>query len=135
MAMAGLLLGGCGRSVLVSPPEVSAEVGAACAAASEALPDTLAGQPRVETVPDPALAAAWGAPAIVWRCGAPVPGSFTKASQLLEVDGVDWYPEPLSRGSRFTAVRSDPVVELTVPDAYANPAGVIAELQSAAEDG
>ena len=95
------------------------------------LPGSLAAEARISTMPDPTLTAAWGAPAIVWRCGVAAPQSYNRTSQLVTVDGVEWYPEQLSAGTRFTAVAAEPMTELTVPARYANAAGVLAELQSA----
>lgn len=133
LVLAAVALGaaGCGRAVMVTPPEVSAETAAQCETANSALPLKLVGEQRIETMPDPTTTAAWGAPAIVWRCGVPVPQSLQPTSQLAEVDGAAWLPETLSDGTRFTAVRSQPVVELTIPAEYGNPAAVLAELQAA----
>jgi hypothetical protein len=130
-AVVSMITAGCGRAVMVTPPEVSDAVGAQCERASALLPGSLAAEARISTMPDPTLTAAWGAPAIVWRCGVAAPQSYNRTSQLVTVDGVEWYPEQLSAGTRFTAVAAEPMTELTVPARYANAAGVLAELQSA----
>ena len=127
-------LAGCGRAVPVTPAEMTAEVGEQCKQLSVDLPEELAGERRIETMPDPDSTAAWGAPAIVWRCGTPKPTTFTADSQLLEIDGIPWYPQQLSSGNRFTAVESEPILEITIPAAYQNPAGIVADLQPVTED-
>ena len=128
------VLGGCGRAVPVTPAEMAAEVGEQCKDLSAELPEELAGERRIETMPDPESTAAWGAPAIIWRCGTSTPTSFTKDSQLLEIDGVSWYPQQLSAGNRFTAVESAPILEITIPAAYQNPAEIVAEVQPVTAD-
>ena len=129
-----LTLAGCGRAVPVTPAEMTAEVGELCKQLSVDLPEELAGERRIETMPDPDSTAAWGAPAIVWRCGTSTPTTYTTDSQLLEIDGISWYPQQLSSGNRFTAVESEPILEITVPAAYQNPAGIVADLQPVTED-
>jgi len=63
-----------------------------------------------------ALTAAWGATPVVLRCGVGRPGALTATSQLTTVDGVDWLPERLQHGVRFTAIGRVAYVEVTVPD-------------------
>lgn len=128
-----LLLAGCGRAVPVTPAEVDEATQQKCAELAQTLPTELAGQRQIETMPDPDTTAAWGAPALVWRCGVPQPETFTSTSQLVEINEVDWYPQVLTGGYRFTSVNSDPRLELTVPGGYADPAEIVAELPSTSE--
>jgi hypothetical protein len=102
------------------PLEVSAPAGAsdpACARLARALPTTAQHQGRVRTSSDSPAVAAWGDPAIIWRCGVTPPGPTT--DECIDVDGVDWVRHPLSDGSAFTTYGRDPAVQLLVPDAYA----------------
>jgi hypothetical protein len=95
------------------------------------LPSTLRGEPSRTTEPDSPLTAAWGDPAITVRCGVPDPAALTPTSQLISIDGVDWLPEPLDDGYRFTSYGRVTNVEVTVPDAYtpeADPVTVLSPL-------
>lgn len=129
-ALAVLLLlpgtAACGRAVTVDPPPAAAT--AACEALAAALPQTLRGEPRLAVTPDTGTTAAWGTPAIVWRCGVPRPTALAPTSQLVAVDGVDWFPELLSEGVRFTTVGRQPATELSVPAAHPNAAELLTEL-------
>jgi hypothetical protein len=102
------------------PVEASAPPGAGdpvCARLAARLPATLHGQQRrATTSPSPAVAA-WGDPAIVWRCGVTPPGP--TENECTQVDGVDWVRVPLSDGSSFTTYGREPAVQLLVPRAYA----------------
>lgn len=127
LVAAGLAgLTGCGRAVTVDPPPGAPVT--ECAALAAQLPRDLGGEPGIAVTPDEGTTAAWGSPPIVWRCGVASPTGLTPTSQLLSVNGGDWYPEQLSGGSRFTSVGVQPVTELSVPSDYPNPAGLLAEL-------
>ena len=54
--------------------------------------------------------------------------AYQPTSQLFSVNGVDWLAEELSSGFRFTTVGLPVNTEVTVPDAYAPEADVIAQL-------
>jgi hypothetical protein len=102
------------------PVEVTAPAGGSdpvCARLATRLPATLRGQQRRPTTsPSPAVAA-WGDPAIVWRCGVPLLGP--TQDECTQVDGVDWVRVPLADGSSFTTYGREPAVQLLVPRAYA----------------
>ncbi len=126
-------LAGCGRQVAVTPP---ADILPACQALAENLPETLDGAGRRPTTPDSAATAAWGEPPLVMRCGVDRPEALTATSVLLEVNSVGWLPEPLEAGIIFTAVdwpsAEDPIfVEISIPDVYASPGSVVADLTAA----
>ena len=131
-ALAGaLLLAACsGGSVRVAAPATTGSAAKQCAALRSALPAKLAGLKLRGTTPKSANTAAWGSPAIVLRCGVGIPGVIDPASSTFdpdygrhdveEVKGVCWVSEPLSGGAfRFTTVKQQAYVELTVPGAYA----------------
>ena len=71
---------------------------------------------------------AWGNPAIVARCGVAEPAAYSATSQLLEVDGVTWYPEELQAGVRFTSLQTPELVEVSIPNAYELTADILTEL-------
>jgi hypothetical protein len=122
------VLAGCGRAVTVAPAGTSPVGAVACEALQSQLPARLADQPRLAVTPDEGTTAAWGTPAIVWRCGVGKPGALEPTSQLITVDGTDWFPEELTDGFRFTTVGVSPATELTVPKAYPNAASLLTAL-------
>ena len=127
-----LILAGCaGRPVAVDPPSPSPPAAAleACVRFTAALPDT------IETVgdrrhvqPDSPLTAAYGDPPVSVRCGVPVPAALSATSDLVEVDGVTWFPEELTAGWVMTTVGRAANVEIVVPDAQGPAPSVAADL-------
>jgi len=95
------------------------------------LPDTLADQSPRETDPTGPLVAAYGDPPIVLRCGVDQPAALERTSQLVTVNGVDWFAEPLTNGYLFTTVGRVADVEVAVPSDYAPEANPLAELSAA----
>ncbi|MCG7321230.1 DUF3515 family protein [Arsenicicoccus bolidensis] len=94
-----------------------ADTSAACVAAREHWPATVAGQERRDDVVGARSATAWGSPAIIARCGlAPQPPS---ADQCIDVSGTDWVVQPLTDGTRLTSYGTDPAIEVLVPERYA----------------
>ena len=129
LAALGLLaLAGCSSGVPVDPPTLSGAAAYTCAALHGRLPDEVSGQTVTAVEPQSPYTQAWGSPAIVLRCGVPVPAALTPTSQLVSVDGVDWLPEQLSDGYRFSTVGRAVTVEVTVPHHYAPEAGALADL-------
>ena len=95
------------------------------------LPDTLADQSPRETDPTGPLVAAYGDPPIVLRCGVDQPAALEPTSQLVTVNGVDWFAEPLTNGYLFTTVGRVADVEVAVPSDYAPEANPLVELSTA----
>jgi hypothetical protein len=125
------VLAACGRQVDVPPPD-----SASGACESVVLPATVSGAGLRPTVA--AGTAAWGEPPITYRCGVARPGALTSTSRLLEVSGVGWLPIEGAGGTGFIAVTwpsaAAPVyVEVLVPQEYAAPADVLADLSPALE--
>lgn len=122
-------LASCGRQVAVPPPDSPASI---CTDVS--LPASIAGAgSRPTTEPG---TAAWGEPPITYRCGVARPAALDATSALLEVSGIGWLPLEASGGTAFIAVTwpttDSPVyVEVLVPDDYAAPADVLADLSPA----
>ncbi|MDO5627549.1 MAG: DUF3515 family protein [Mobilicoccus sp.] len=112
------VLSACTASVEVAPgPDADAPP---CQEVAGAWPVTVEGMEFTSTTPEAPSIAAWadgGDPAIIARCGVPVPGPTT--IECIEVDGVDWLAESLDDGMRFTTYGREVAVELLVPDAYA----------------
>lgn len=127
-----VLLPGCARSVEVSPAAAASDP----ACQKVAWPEEVAGQRATSTTPDSPAAAAWSSgrdPAVVARCGVPVPGP-TK-DECLGVDGVDWVAQRLDDGMRFTTYGREPAIEVLVPDRYAPEPLVLSSFAGAAGAG
>lgn len=139
-AATGVLLGavvgglaGCTRPVAVSPPvELSPSAAQACADLATLLPDKLnpVGDRR-EVTPQSLLTAAWGDPPAVLRCGVPRPTAMSPTSQLITVNGVDWFPEELTAGYLMTTVGRTANVEITVPSDQGPAPSIAADLAAA----
>lgn len=135
LAVIALLLGtavlasGCGRSVAVQPPaNVDPTIVAVCQRLQEALPNELTAGRSWPVEPESSLTAAWASPAVVLRCGVGDPSALSPTSQLIVIDGVDWFSEELTDGTRLTTVGRVANVELVVPRDYAPAATTLAEI-------
>jgi hypothetical protein len=133
MLLGVLGLSGCSRGVAVAPPDPAPEGAAAyaCADLKSRLPALVLGHATTATTPTSTYTSAWGDPAIVVRCGVPVPAALTPTSQLITVNGIDWLPEQLERGYLFTTVGRAPAVEVSVPDAYRPESDALVDLAPA----
>jgi hypothetical protein len=119
------------RRVDVPAPVPPAEVAAACAALPAALPEQVESQSRRPTSPASSLTAAWGDPAIVLRCGVPRPAALEPTSEVVEVNGVEWFGEPTADGYVFTTTGRVANVEVRVPNAYAPEVNPLTDLAAA----
>ena len=134
MVVAALLgLCACSSSVSVAPPEPAVDADT-CADFMAALPDTLMDKASRPTDPASDLTAAWGDPAITVRCGVPDPAALTPTSQLITIDGVDWFPEQTDGGYRFTTYDRVTNVEVDVPDDYSPEADAATLLSPLVKD-
>jgi hypothetical protein len=102
----------------------------------KALPDEVDGAARRKLKPTDAPAAAWGDPAIVLRCGVPMPREFDRFSTCQEADGVGWFipeeqitgrPEPITMTTIGRAVN----VEVSLPTEHFPPAAAMVDLAPA----
>jgi len=125
------LLSACSRGVAVTPPAPEGAAAYACADFKSRLPALVLGRPTTATTPTSSYTSAWGDPAIVVRCGVPVPAALTPTSQLITVNGIDWLPEPLERGYLFTTIGREPAVEVSVPDSYRPESDALVDLAPA----
>ncbi|WP_170169842.1 DUF3515 domain-containing protein [Nocardioides aurantiacus] len=135
----GALLAGCGGGVEVSPSRTDGALPAAerraCERLVDDLPDAVGDQPREEVSGNP-LAAAWGDPPVVLRCGVGSPADFTPLSTCQEINGVLWFvPEGqiTDQGADVvaTSMGSLPRVEVAVPAALRPPQGILTDLSDA----
>ncbi len=132
VVVAAAALAGCSRGVDVAVPS-PAPTGAgayACAALHGRLPDEVVNQTVVASHPNSDLTSAWGNPSITIRCGVQPP-AVNPSSQLISVDGVDWYPEKFSGGYRFTTMHRALYIEVNVPSDYSPEADALADISPA----
>ncbi len=122
-------LSACSSSLDVEPAEGAESQ--FCAELGAATPVRLGGALLRDTNPNSLGTKAWGDPAIVLRCGVAVPKSYSPSSQLLTVNNIDWYPEELGAGVRFTSMKTAGLVEVSIPIAYGTTADILTELSSA----
>ncbi|SFN07387.1 Protein of unknown function [Actinomadura madurae] len=124
---AALLAAACGDGA-VQVPVPSPDTATSRLCAGLRLPEKVHGEKRRDTSPSSPLTAAWGSPAIALRCGVPRPATLKPTSELVTINGIDWFGMPADRPVTFTAVGRQAYVEVTVPPKY-NPAGdVLIEL-------
>jgi hypothetical protein len=103
------------RPVEVAVPAAGADPG--CATMAGALPSRLLSQERVATSQTSPAVAAWGRPAIIWRCGVEPPAPTTQ--DCITVNGIDWLVQPLDDGTGFVTYGRTPAVQVLVPKEYA----------------
>jgi len=99
---------------------------AQCVALMGGLPASVLGERSRDVTPADALAAAWGDPAIVLRCGVPRPKALVATSACFEVNGVAWLAtqdgrdvsgdQPIKGTLTFTTIGRSAYVEVSVPD-------------------
>ncbi len=132
-----LLAAGCasGDGAAVSVPSPSPSAAAVCRTLNARLPKTVDGLARHGTSPASEFTAAWGAPAVVLRCGVPRPAVLTPGSPHYDptadsvgVNGVTWLMEKQGGGYRFTTVDRAALVEVTVPAKYAPEVNPLTDL-------
>lgn len=114
----------------MSAPALSGPAERLCADLKAELPSEVADLWSRDVTAD-GVAAAWGAPAVVLRCGATDADGLGPSSRCDMLDGVGWYSERLDDGLRFTTIGRAVPVELTVPDTYAPEADAAIDLASA----
>ena len=113
----------------VSTPNATGATRAICARLVDRLPTHLDGHRSRVVEPASPLTHAWGDPPIVLRCGVAVPTGYSKTSvQTADVDGVLWFQQVSPSAVRWTAVRKDVNIELSVPTSYDAQGGLLVEL-------
>lgn len=125
-----LVLAGCAQPVVeVTPPTPSGAAADTCRALDAAWPNVLFGFERRDTEPPSPFVAAWGNDALVIaRCGVPRPAALTPASEILEVNGIDWFVETFERGTVFTTVGRVVDLQVRVPLELRPEARVLTEM-------
>ncbi len=103
--------------VPVDTPPITPAADAACPALMSTLPLEVAGVTSRRVASDSPYAYAWGDPAQVLVCGAPVPTGFVVGGpQLIEVNGVQWFVDTSDPTVNvWTAVDRTVPVRIAVP--------------------
>jgi hypothetical protein len=115
-------------TVQVEPPHADTAATALCRKLYDALPAKLHGDDRRTTTPESRLTAVWGDPAIALRCGVPRPAALRPTSNLAEIDGLSWLPQPEGVPTQFTLLGRGAYVEMIVPRTVKLPGEVLSEL-------
>ena len=132
VAAAVLGLCSCTRPVAIPVPSPTSSLAAqACDQLAKSVPATLLGKERRDVQPASVNTAAWGTPAITLRCGTSPPAGLIATSELITVNGVDWFPERRSAGFVFTTTGRVATIEVAVPDRYRPETNVLPELAGA----
>ena len=121
-----LLLSGCAGSVDVDEYPTVAGTEVDCQALMADAPRRVADQDRLD-VPDQ-VAAAWGDPAIILRCGVEKPAALTASSRCFDVNDVGWLAESTADGYLFTTIGRTFHVSVEVPKSYDPAADALADL-------
>jgi len=125
---------GCGGGesdpVTVSAPPLTGQPARQCAVLERELPSQVADLWSRDVRTD-GVAAAWGAPTIVLRCGVTDATGLGPASRCDMINGVGWYSEELGDGFRFTTIGRAVPVELTVPGVYAPESDALVDVAAA----
>ncbi len=126
------MLSACSRPVAVpAPTPTGTQIQSACTALASQLPPEVEGERQRTTQPQTSTIAAWGSPPITMRCGVDRPPGLTSTSELITINNVDWYPEELSAGYRFTTTGRVANVEVTVPAKHQPETNVLVDLAAA----
>lgn len=127
-ALALTILAGCGEAGTAVPaPSPSGAAGLACRALISGLPAQVNGQQSRAVLPPSAFTAAWGKDPITLACGVPLPAAFQPDSELISINGVDWFVQE-GAVTTFTTVNRVANVQISVPKSYAPEASVVSEL-------
>jgi hypothetical protein len=102
--------------VQVDVPPVTPQADAHCPALMGALPLDLAGEPSRPVRSDSPYAYAWGDPPVALVCGVDRPAGFDATASLIQIQGVQWFPDT-SRPDVvvWTAVDRPVYVQVTLP--------------------
>lgn len=98
------------------------------------MPSQVLGQSARATSPDSSTTAAWGSPEIVLVCGVERPAARTLGAQLFVVNGITWFAEELTTGTRFTSEDRTANIRVDVPDTYRPEAEALIDLAPAIKE-
>ncbi|HVE63200.1 MAG TPA: DUF3515 family protein [Mycobacteriales bacterium] len=113
----------------VDDPGATASTATACGRFDDALPHQLGALDRRGTNVDRVGVAAYGEPAVVVLCGAPLSGRFRPTDPLLAINDIPWFAEERPDIIVFSLPRSIINVEVRIPREY--PAELLSLLTDA----
>lgn len=125
-ALLALLLAGCAGSYDVDDFPTAQGTEVDCQALIADAPPRVADQDRLD-VGNP-VAAAWGDPEIVLRCGVEKPDALKPTSRCFDVNDVGWLAETTADGYLFTTIGRTFHVSVEVPKSYDPAADALADL-------
>ena len=140
VALLLVVASGCGSSdVRIDAPALKGADASACASLVKALPEAVSDQPRRRVEPENAYGASWGDPAIVLRCGVPMPAGFDKFAACQVTNEVGWFVpeaqiEEQSADVVMTTIGFEQNVEVRLPADYRPPAAAMVDLADAIKD-
>ena len=120
------LLTGCAGTVDVDEYPTVKGTELDCRALLADVPRSVAGQESAD-VPG-RVAAAWGDPAIILRCGVEKPDALAPSSRCFDVNDVGWLAETTADGYLFTTIGRTFHVSVEVPKTYDPAADALADL-------
>jgi hypothetical protein len=121
-------LAGCSGDVEVGGPTSGP---AECRALLTAVPETVDGRRQRPVEPRNALAAAWGDPPIVLRCGVAEPSALRPSSACAEINNVGWFTRRGEGGFTFTTIGRSTPVQVRVPYDYEPAADALVDVAAA----
>ncbi|MGH3458366.1 DUF3515 family protein [Aeromicrobium sp.] len=121
-------LAGCGGQLDVDDYPTAEGTDLDCKALLADVPQRVAGQENRDV--SGRVAAAWGDPAIILRCGVEKPEALRPESQCFAVRDVGWLAETTADGYLFTTIGRTFHVSVEVPKSYDPAADVLADLAS-----
>lgn len=125
---AALFCAGCGAlQVDAYPTEPDTQT--VCTGLFNDLPKEVDGQSHRRVEDD--IAAAWGDPAIILRCGVEEPEDLQPSSRCDEVENIGWLAEETEDGHLFTTIGREFYVSVEVPSQYDPAADALVDLSDA----
>jgi hypothetical protein len=119
-------LAGCGASLDVDEYPTAPGTKVDCEALMADIPLKVAGQDDREV--SGKIAAAWGDPAIILRCGVEKPSTLSRSSPCYIVRDVGWLAETTADGYLFTTIGRTFYISVEVPKKYDPAADALADL-------
>jgi len=121
-----MLVGGCSYGVSVDNYPTTPNTSKNCDALYADLPGEVADAKRRDVESN--IAAVWGDPEIILRCGVGKPDALTRASRCDTVDDVGWFSEETADGFLFTTIGRQFFISVEVPEDYDPPADALVDL-------
>jgi hypothetical protein len=122
-------LTGCGGTFEVDDYPTAKGTKVDCVALIADVPQKVASQKNRDVSHE--VAAAWGDPAVILRCGVEKPVALKPSSPCYDVRDVGWLVETTADGYLFTTIGRTFYVSVEVPKAYDPAADALADLAEA----